>query len=460
MQEKSVAILIVDDDLRMRESLRELLAFYDLHSTLAENGQQALEFLKNKPFDLVLLDIDMPKKNGFQVMSEINLHYSATDIIVLSGKASFENARQAFSLGAKDFLNKPYDPSELIELIHKILQKRHLNTQKTNKKLDNSALSGVEKTLVELESIIHNEDLTFASEIINSSPVVAFLWKNLSYWPIQFVSENVVDLSGYTANEFIAQKVIYRDIIHPDDMERVIKETIQDQKNIKLKHKLYRIITKFGVVKWVEDNSSMVRDEQGNITHYQGIIIDVTERELARQKMMQNQMSLEHVAYHDALTGLPNRLLLLDRMQQSIKKAQRAKKYLCVLYIDLDKFKPINDTLGHAAGDEVLKVTANRFSKNIRAVDTVARIGGDEFIVLMESVSDVQDVKAMAQKLNQSLNRSILWERHELFITSSIGISLSPDDGDNAEELMKKADNAMYQSKVKGGNSYQLYQQP
>lgn len=460
MQEKSVAILIVDDDLRMRESLRELLAFYDLHSTLAENGQQALEFLKNKPFDLVLLDIDMPKKNGFQVMSEINLHYSATDIIVLSGKASFENARQAFSLGAKDFLNKPYDPSELIELIHKILQKRHLNTQKTNKKLDNSALSGVEKTLVELESIIHNEDLTFASEIINSSPVVAFLWKNLSYWPIQFVSENVVDLSGYTANEFIAQKVIYRDIIHPDDMERVIKETVQDQKNIKLKHKLYRIITKFGVVKWVEDNSSMVRDEQGNITHYQGIIIDVTERELARQKMMQNQMSLEHVAYHDALTGLPNRLLLLDRMQQSIKKAQRAKKYLCVLYIDLDKFKPINDTLGHAAGDEVLKVTANRFSKNIRAVDTVARIGGDEFIVLMESVSDVQDVKAMAQKLNQSLNRSILWERHELFITSSIGISLSPDDGDNAEELMKKADNAMYQSKVKGGNSYQLYQQP
>lgn len=460
MQEKSVAILIVDDDLRMRESLRELLAFYDLHSTLAENGQQALEFLKNKPFDLVLLDIDMPKKNGFQVMSEINLHYSATDIIVLSGKASFENARQAFSLGAKDFLNKPYDPSELIELIHKILQKRHLNTQKTNKKLDNSALSGVEKTLVELESIIHNEDLTFASEIINSSPVVAFLWKNLSYWPIQFVSENVVDLSGYTANEFIAQKVIYRDIIHPDDMERVIKETVQDQKNIKLKHKLYRIITKFGVVKWVEDNSSMVRDEQGNITHYQGIIIDVTERELARQKMMQNQMSLEHVAYHDALTGLPNRLLLLDRMQQSIKKAQRAKKYLCVLYIDLDKFKPINDTLGHAAGDEVLKVTANRLSKNIRAVDTVARIGGDEFIVLMESVSDVQDVKAMAQKLNQSLNRSILWERHELFITSSIGISLSPDDGDNAEELMKKADNAMYQSKVKGGNSYQLYQQP
>ncbi|MCK5648910.1 MAG: diguanylate cyclase [Gammaproteobacteria bacterium] len=460
MQEKPVSILIVDDDLRMRESLRDLLAFYDLHSTLAENGQQALEFLNNNAFDLVLLDIEMPEKNGFQVMSEIDHHYSATDIIVLSGKASFENARQAFSLGAKDFLNKPYDPSELMELIHKILKKRRLKAQKLSKNLEDSELSGVEKTLVELESIIHNEDLTFANEIINSSPAVAFLWKNIPHWPVQFVSENVLDLLGYTANEFISQKVIYKDIIHPDDVERVIKEVVQDQKNIKLKHKLYRIITKFGVIKWVEDSSSMVRDEQGNITHYQGIIFDVTERELARQKMLQNQMSLEHVAYHDALTGLPNRLLLLDRMRQSIKKAQRANKYLSVLYIDLDKFKPINDTLGHAAGDDVLKVIARRLSKNVRAVDTVARIGGDEFIVLMESVANVQDVRAMAQKLNQSLNRSIHWERHELFITSSIGISLSPDDGDNAEELMKKADIAMYQSKVNGGNSYQIYQQP
>ncbi len=458
LQEKPASILIVDNDLRMRESLRDLLEIYGINSTLAENGQQALGYLVNNHFDLVLLDIEMPKMNGFQVMSEINAHYSGTDIIILSGKASFENARQALCLGAKDFLNKPYNPSELIDIIHKIFEKRRLMIQQADKKLENIALSGVDKTLSELENIIYNEDLTFANEIINSSPVVAFLWKNTSHWPVQFVSENVVNLLGYTANEFMSEKVIYKDIIHPDDVEQVTKEVSQGNKSIKLQHKTYRVITKFGVVKWVDDSSSTVRDDQGNITHYQGIIIDVTKRELAKQKMLQNQMSLEHVAYHDALTGLPNRLLLMDRLKQSVKKAKRAKNNLAVLYIDLDKFKPINDNLGHAAGDEVLKVVAKRLSENVRAVDTVARIGGDEFIILMESVSDAHDVRIMAHKLNQSLNQSITWEMHELFITSSIGISLSHDDGDTVEEYIKRADRAMYQSKVNGGNTFQFYQ--
>ena len=110
LQEKLVSILIVDDDRRMRESLRDLLAFYDLHSTLAENGQQALEFLNDKHFDLVLLDIEMPEKNGFQVMSDIDNHHSDTDVIVLSGKASFENARQAFVWAPKIFLINPMIP--------------------------------------------------------------------------------------------------------------------------------------------------------------------------------------------------------------------------------------------------------------------------------------------------------------------------------------------------------------
>ena len=458
LQEKSASILIVDDDLRMRESLRDLLAIYDMSSTLAANGQQALEYLVNNRFDLVLLDIEMPNMNGFQVMSEINAHYSGTDTIILSGEASFENARQALCLGAKDFLNKPYNPSELIDIIHKVFEKRRLKTSQADKKWENIALSGVDKTLSELESIIHNEDLTFANEIINSSPVVAFLWKNTSHWPVQFVSENVVNLLGYTANEFMIEKVIYKDIIHPDDVEQLTKEVSQGNKSLKLQHKSYRVITKFGVVKWVDDSSSPVRDEQGNITHYQGIIIDVTKREIAKQKMLQNQMSLEHVAYHDALTGLPNRLLLMDRLKQSVKKAKRAKNNLAVFYIDLDKFKPINDNLGHAAGDEVLKVVAKRLIENVRAVDTVARIGGDEFIILMESVSDAHDVRTMAHKLNQSLNQSITWEMHELFITSSIGISLSHDDGDTVEEYIKRADRAMYQSKVNGGNTFQFYQ--
>ena len=456
-QENPFSILIVDDDLRMRESLRDLLAIYGRNSTLSEGGQQALEYLDSDHYDLVLLDIEMPKIDGFQVMSEIHEHHCETDVIVLSGKASFENARKAWHLGAQDFLNKPYNPSELIDLIQKVEEKRRLNSRKMDKILDHSVLSDVDKTLMELEDIIHHEDLTLAHEIINSSPAVALLWKNIPLWPVQFVSDNVVNLLGYTANEFITGKVIFKDIIHPDDEEQFIREVINDDKTTKFKHEPYRIVTKYGVVKWVDDSSSIVRDEQGNIIYYQEIIIDVTERELSRQKMIQKQITLEHIAHHDALTGLPNRLLLLDRMQQSIKKAQRTKKQLAILYIDLDKFKPINDSLGHAAGDEVLIAVAKRLRQNVRTVDTIARIGGDEFIVLMESVSDIQDVEAMAEKLNQSLNQSIYWNMHELFITSSIGISLAPDDGNTSEELMKKADIAMYKSKKKGRNTFQFY---
>ena len=450
-------ILVVDDDLRMRESLSELLAIYGMNSTLSDGGSQALECLDSEHFDLVLLDLEMPTIDGFQVMSKIHEHYPDTDIIVLSGETSFENALKAWHMGAQDFLKKPYVPSELIDVIHKIKEKRRLNKEIMDKMLENSALSDVDKTLMKLEDIIHNEDLTLAHEIINSSPAVALLWKNFSPWQVHFVTENVVNLLGYSANEFLTGEVIYKDIIHPEDKEQFLKDVKKENKTTKFKHKPYRIITKCGVVKWVDDSCSLVRDEQGNITYYQEIIIDVTERELSRQKMLQKQITLEHVAHHDVLTGLPNRLLLLDRLQQSIKKALRTKKHLAVLYIVLDKFKSINDSLGHAAGDEVLIAVAKRLRKNVRTVDTIARIGDDEFIVLMESVSNVQDVKTMAEKLSKSLNQPIYWNMHELFITSSIGISLAPDDGDTPKELMKKADIAMYQSKEKKRNTFQFY---
>lgn len=450
-------ILVVDDNQRMRESLSELLAVYGLNSTLSESGSQALYLLESEHFDLVLLDIEMPQMDGFQVMSKIHEHYPDTDIIILSGKSSFENALKAWRMGAQDFLEKPYVPSELIDLIHKVREKRRLNAEITDKISKNSTVSNVATTLMELEDIIHNEDLTLAHEIINSSPAVALLWKSISPWQVHFVSENVVNLLGYTANEFLTKKVIYKDIIHPDDEPQFMEEVKKESKTTKFKHKPYRIITKCGVVKWVDDSTLLVRDKQGNITYYQEIIIDVTERELSRQKMLQKQISLEHIAHHDVLTGLPNRLLLLDRLQQSIKKALRTKKHLAVLYIDLDKFKPINDSLGHAAGDEVLMAVAKRMRENVRTVDTIARIGGDEFIVLMESVTNIQDVKTMAEKLNQSLKQPIYWNMRELFITCSIGISLAPGDGDTPKELLKKADVAMYQSKEEGRNTFQFY---
>ena len=456
--EKSLSILVADDNQQMRHSINDLLEAYKMDCTLAEDGLQALELLKTQHFDLVLLDIKMPKVNGLQVMNEIHTHYPDLKTIILSGEASFENSRIAFRMGAIDFLNKPYNPSELIDLIHQVSNDQFPKAQKSEPTLEAADNSSIDKTLSELEQIIHNEDLTFANEIINSSPAIAFLWKNANNWPVQFVSENVVNLLGYTANDFMINKVHYTDLIHPEDLEHVLSEIITDTTTMTFRHAPYRLITKSGSTIWVDDSSSIVRDEQGIITHYQGIIIDVTQHELAKKKMFKKQKTLQHTAHHDALTGLPNRLLLLDRMQQAINKSLREKKSFALLYMDLNKFKPINDTLGHAAGDEVLTVVAKRLKQNIRSVDTVARIGGDEFIVLMESVSDVNDINLIARKLNQSLKQSMHWEDHKLQISCSMGISLFPDDGDTPDELISNADSAMYQSKLDNGNHYKFYQ--
>jgi diguanylate cyclase (GGDEF)-like protein/PAS domain S-box-containing protein len=455
-QEKQFFILIVDDDQKMRESLKELLAIYDLNSTLAKDGQQALDYLDRDYFDLVLLDLEMPEIDGFQVMKQIQLYHSETDIIILSGESSFDNARKVWSLGAQDFLQKPYDPSELVDLINTVKEKRQLNSINIAHAVDKNTRSDVNNSLIELENIIHNQALTFAHKIINSSPAAAFVWKNISDWRVEYVSENVTNLLGYSTEDFYTGKVSYKDIIHPDDVEVFIKEMGRDI-GTDFKHKPHRINKKDGKVIWAELSISLVQDKEKNIAYYQGIIIDVTERELSRQKLVQKQTTLEHIAHHDALTGLPNRLLLMDRLSQAIKNAQRTQNDLAVFYIDLDKFKSINDSFGHAAGDKVLITVAKRLRQTVRIVDTIARIGGDEFFVMMESVSTVQDVQAMAEKLIHSLKQPVNWNnKHELFVTSSIGICLAPEDGKTPEEVLKKADIVMYQLKDIGGDGFQF----
>lgn len=462
---KALSILVTDDDQRMRESLRELLEVYGMQCTLAEDGQQALNLLEKQCFDLVLLDIQMPKLDGIQVMRAINEQYPETDVIILSGKTSFANAQIALRLKALDFLSKPYNPSELIHIINKAFKKRNfhcvkLSDENTAIKVEVNSKLDVEKTLMELENIIETEEQALTQDIINASPAVAFLWKNKPNWPVEFVSENVINLLGYGANEFMTGKVMYESIVHPDDLEQVTGEVVNDNKTKQFKHRPYRVISKYDIVKWIDDSTTIVRDEKGNISHYQGVLIDVTEREITRQKMLKEQMSLQYIAHHDPLTGLPNRLLLPDRLSQSIKKVKREEKHLVLLYIDLDNFKEINDTLGHIAGDEVLKSVAKRLLENIRSVDTVVRIEGDKFIVLLESVISPGDVKKFVEKLNQSLQQPLCWENQELFVTLSIGISLSPDDTEDPEELMEKAAIAMYHSKEQGKNTYQFYQEP
>ena len=165
---------------------------------------------------------------------------------------------------------------------------------------------------------------------------------------------------------------------------------------------------------------------------------------------------IEYQAYHDALTGLPNRLLFRDRLTVALAHARRHETALAVMFLDLDRFKNVNDTLGHTLGDELLRVVAERLRCVLREGDTIARMGGDEFTILLSDLKAAEDAAKIAQKLLDAVAEPMPIEGHELFVTTSIGISLYPDDGDSADALLKNADNAMYRAKETGRNAFQL----
>jgi diguanylate cyclase (GGDEF)-like protein/PAS domain S-box-containing protein len=195
---------------------------------------------------------------------------------------------------------------------------------------------------------------------------------------------------------------------------------------------------------------STVRNDEGRVTHYVGVFSDIT-------RLKESQEKLDYLAHHDPLTSLPNRLLFNDRLLHAIGRATRVGQQLAVMFIDLDRFKNVNDTLGHHVGDELLKQVAGALGQRLREGDTLARLGGDEFIVLLENVDGSYGAGQVAAKMMALFEQPFLVAEHELFVTGSIGISLFPADGQDANLLVRNADVAMYQAKSRGRNGYQFY---
>lgn len=192
------------------------------------------------------------------------------------------------------------------------------------------------------------------------------------------------------------------------------------------------------------------KNQQGVITHFISTGKDISER-------MESQQKIQHLAHHDALTGLPNRILFQNRLQQAIPRMVRHKRNIAILFLDLDRFKRINDTLGHDVGDILLCEAAERFSKCVREGDTVARLGGDEFAIIFTDLASKDDISSLSEKLIDTLSQPFIINDHELFVSVSIGIALFPNDGSDNKTLLKKADIAMYQAKGNGGSSYFFY---
>jgi len=281
---------------------------------------------------------------------------------------------------------------------------------------------------------------------------------NAGVWDLNVPADKILlspqskAMLGFAADEVSDSMPEWVQRIHPEDMPSLL--TVQQRLFEGAEHNFiheHRKRCKDGSWKWIQVRGMVVaRDADGAPLRVIGTYIDISERKAAEQRIL-------HLASHDALTGLPNRDLLRDRMQQAIMQARRNNKPAALLFIDLDQFKTINDSLGHDMGDLLLQAVALRLVAGVRSEDTVARQGGDEFIVLLPNMSYAQDAGLLAQKLLADLQLSFQIHDKELHISASIGIAVFPDDGEEVDTLLKNSDIAMYHAKEVGRNNYQFF---
>ncbi|MDO9371362.1 MAG: diguanylate cyclase [Gammaproteobacteria bacterium] len=267
---------------------------------------------------------------------------------------------------------------------------------------------------------------------------------------IEYVNPAFCTITGYSAEEVIGKnprilKSGHHDEVFYKNMWTSLARSGQWQGEIWNRRKNGEAYPEW-------ENIVIIRDDAGSITNYVAIFSDISTLKHAERRF-------QHLAHHDALTGLPNRLLFEDRLQQTLAQASRQGQMVALLFIDLDNFKPINDTQGHAVGDQMIRIAAERLTGCVRSADTVARLGGDEFTALLANIARVADVELVAQKILEVIARAFVIGGHELFTTASIGIALYPADGSDAETLLHHADSAMYRAKQAGKNKYQLYTQ-
>lgn len=435
-------ILVVDDDPVVLKSLKDLLAIRGFNPNAAIGGQEAICQLNQNDYDLVLLDLHMPYVSGHDVMDHINSNKIDTSVIIVSGETSFEAAKNACTQGAYDFLRKPYATDELIITITNALKEKRLKKQ----------------NLFMQQQLSESERLH--RYIVNTSPDIIYILDQDGHFT--FINERIESLLGYSKEEIVGKH--YSFLVHHDDMEQakyVFNERrigTRAAKNIELRLKckddgksrhfnnrtLPIELSAMGMYAGDKQTSS-------SYTGTYGVARDVTERKIAEE-------TINFQAYHDLLTKLPNRALLRDRLSLAISQAKRENEKLAVMFLDLDRFKNINDSLGHMIGDELLQQVSIRLKECIRAADTLARFGGDEFTLMLPKLHNGrEDASKLAQKITDTLKQPFNVEGHELYVSASIGIALFPNDGLNIDSLIKHADVAMYHVKGQGKNGYQFY---
>ncbi len=264
-----------------------------------------------------------------------------------------------------------------------------------------------------------------------------------------YVSPGYESIWGRSCQDLYADPGKWIDSVHPDDRDAVVDAVQHRQRSGKYDIE-YRIFRPDGSLRHIHERAFPIRDADGRVYRIAGTAQDVTERKL-------HEAHIQYLAYHDALTGLPNRELVMNRLQQGIAQAQRHREMLAVLFLDLDRFKTINDTLGHLAGDQLLHQVAGCLTETLREEDTVGRVGGDEFLILLPELSSPEDAAHVTEKIIAGLLSPFRLEGHELHVNASVGISMFPRDAKDAETLVKYADSALYLAKEQGRNTFRFF---
>ncbi|GLB60202.1 EAL domain-containing protein [Cytobacillus sp. NCCP-133] len=313
---------------------------------------------------------------------------------------------------------------------------------------------GSPKVIATVQDI--TEKIAIEEKLYENERKIAQLYENLDIGiysadlierKVLHFSKGVEGIFGYTAKEFIDDFDLWDRIIHPEDMKGVQKERtrLNEGKNVRYQ---YRVFHKSGEQKWVRAHSIPYFDEKGSLVRVDGFITDITESKRLEQKM-------RYMAFHDYLTELPNRRFFDHKLNSMLESRPQHK--FAVMFVELSRLKQINDTLGVAVGDELLKQVSERMKESLNSSQTASRINGDEFAIMMEDVQHIEEPTNLAQAITRSISKPYLIEDYELFITSTTGISIYPNNGKTAEELLRNADAALYHAKQRGKNSYQVY---
>jgi len=418
-------VLTVDDDDAMRLLLSEALLQSGYRIIEADSGQRALEQVRAHGPDLVLMDVEMPGMDGFAACRAVHelpdcAHLPVVMVTGLDDTASVERAYQA---GAADFITKPIHWPLLPHRLRHILRANRAIRQEYQTRL-------------------------MLNQIMDSIPVRVF-WKdkNLHYLGCnqRFAEDvgfaNPADLIGLGDNAL--PWAGQADLFEAHDRQVMEDDAPHyGQEHTRTRHDGQRL--------YVHCNRVPLKDPEGRTVGLLGTYEDITARKEVEAR-------IQFLAQRDSLTGLPNRALFNDRLQHAIAQAERAERLLGLMFLDLDRFKDINDTLGHHLGDELLVQVAERLRGCMRESDTVARLGGDEFTVILELLNNVDEGAAVARKILDSFQTPFRLGGQTVYVSTSIGLALYPLAGRGAEALIRNADTAMYRAKEAGRNRYRLY---